>query len=69
MNRSLGIVLLVVGVLMMVFTGFKYVTNEKVIDLGPIEINADKKHSVEWPPMVGLVLIVGGIVVLVRGKK
>jgi uncharacterized membrane protein YdcZ (DUF606 family) len=69
MNRTLGIVLLAVGIVMMIFTGFKYVTKEKVVDLGPLEISADKKHSVEWTPIVGLVLIVGGIVVLVQAKK
>jgi uncharacterized membrane protein YdcZ (DUF606 family) len=69
MNRTLGIVLLAAGIVMMIFTGFKYVTKEKVVDLGPIEISADKKHSVEWTPIVGLVLIVGGIVVLVQAKK
>jgi uncharacterized membrane protein YdcZ (DUF606 family) len=69
MNRTLGIVLLAAGIVMMLFTGFKYVTKEKVVDIGPIEISSDKKHSVEWPPIVGLVLIVGGIVVLVKAKK
>ena len=69
MKKTLGIVLVAIGIVMMVYTGFNYVTTEKVVDLGPIEINAEKSHNVQWPPIVGLILIVGGIVVIVLDKK
>jgi uncharacterized membrane protein YdcZ (DUF606 family) len=69
MKKTLGISLVVIGIIMMVYTGFNYVTKEKVVDIGPIEINAEKNHNVQWPPIVGLVLIVGGIVVIVLDKK
>ncbi|WP_159518977.1 hypothetical protein [Sunxiuqinia indica] len=67
--KNLGIVLIVLGILMMVYTGFNYVTKENVVDLGPIQINAEKSHPVQWSPVVGLVLIVGGIVVVAVDKK
>ncbi len=69
MKKTLGIVLVAIGIIMMVYTGFNYVTKEKVVDLGPIEINAEKSHNVQWPPIVGLVLIAGGIVVIIFDKK
>lgn len=69
MKKTLGIVLIVAGILMMVYTGFNYVTKEKVVDLGPIEINAEKKHTVQWPPIIGVVLIAGGIVVFALDRK
>ena len=69
MKKTVGIVLIALGVLMMVYTGFNYVTKEKVVDIGPIEINAEKTHTVAWPPVVGILLIVGGIVVFVLDKK
>jgi uncharacterized membrane protein YidH (DUF202 family) len=69
MKKTLGIVLVAIGIIMMIYTGFNYVTTEKVVDLGPIEINAEKSHNVQWPPIVGLVLIVGGIVIIVLDKK
>ncbi|MDP3433223.1 MAG: hypothetical protein Q8R96_22930 [Bacteroidota bacterium] len=67
--KTIGIVLIGLGILMMVYTGFNYVTKEKVVDLGPIQINAEKNHPVQWSPIVGLVLIVGGIVVVAVDKK
>ena len=69
MKKTIGIVLIAIGILMMVYTGFNYVTKEKVVDIGPIQINAEKNHTVQWPPLVGIVLIVGGIAVIVLDKK
>lgn len=67
--KIVGFVLIGLGIIMMIYTGFNYVTSEKVVDLGPIKINAEKNHPVKWSPIVGIVLIVGGIVVLVIDKK
>lgn len=68
-GRTLGIALIAIGIIMILYTGFNYVTTEKVVDLGPIKINAEKNHPVEWSPIVGVVLLVGGIVVIVTNKK
>ncbi|GET34486.1 hypothetical protein PbJCM13498_33490 [Prolixibacter bellariivorans] len=69
MKKTLGIVLIIVGIVMIAYTGFNYITTEKVVDLGPIEITKEKKHAVQWPPVVGVVLIAGGIVAIVVDKK
>ena len=68
-TKTLGIVLIVVGIIMMIYTGFNYVTTEKVVDLGAIKINKEKDHPVQWSPIIGGVLLVGGIVIIVSGKK
>ena len=44
-TKTVGLVILVIGLLMTLYTGFNYVTREKVVDLGSIEITADKEHS------------------------
>jgi hypothetical protein len=67
--RTLGIILIVVGALMMAITGFNYVTEEKVVDLGPLEINKEKEHPVQWSPIIGGILFVGGIIALAVNKK
>lgn len=69
MKKTLGIVIIIIGIVMMAYTGFNYITTEKVVDLGPIEINAEKSHSVQWPSFVGIILIVGGIFVILPDKK
>ncbi|MES2276768.1 MAG: hypothetical protein V4592_12150 [Bacteroidota bacterium] len=69
MNKPIGIILLAIGVLMLIYTGFTYTKKEKVIDAGPIQVSADKQHTVNWPPYAGGILVVGGIVLLLTGKK
>ncbi|HEX4373944.1 MAG TPA: hypothetical protein VHZ50_11635 [Puia sp.] len=69
MNKTLGIILIVAGIAMLIWTGFTYTKKEKVVDAGPIQISADKEHSVNWPPYAGGILVIGGIVLMVTGKK
>ena len=69
MKRTLAFILIVLGVVMLVWTGFSYTKKEKVVDAGPLQISADKKKSVNWPPYAGAVLLLGGIVLLAGAKK
>lgn len=69
MNRLIGIVLIVLGAIMIIWTGFTYTKKEKVIDAGPIQISADRQKNVNWPPYLGGILLVGGIVIVVTSKK
>ncbi|HEY6142704.1 MAG TPA: hypothetical protein VIV55_04645 [Flavobacterium sp.] len=69
-TKAFGIIVIVVGILMMVYTGFNYVTTERLVEIGPIKIDKEKNHPVQWTPIIGLLVVVGGIVVLeVSGKK
>jgi hypothetical protein len=67
--RNLAIVLIVVGALMTVFTGFNLVTQKKVADIGPIKINKTEKTPVYWSPVTGGILLVAGIIVLATSKR
>lgn len=67
--RGLAIVLIVVGAVMLIWTGFSYTKKEKVVDVGPVEINADKEEQVNWPPYVGGIILAGGVILLLVGKK
>ena len=69
LNKILGIVLIVVGLIGLAWGGFTYTTKEKVVDIGPIHATRDKTHDVPLPPIVGAIALVGGIVLVVTGKK
>lgn len=69
MKRTIGIVLLVVGIAMLIWTGFTYTKREKVVDAGPIQISADKEKSVNWPPYAGGILVIGGVVLIIMEKR
>lgn len=69
MQKKFGIALIVIGIIMIAYTGFNIVTTEKVVDLGPIEINKEKNHPVQWSPIVGVILLVAGGVMIFSDKK
>ncbi len=69
MNKTVGILLIVIGAVMLIWTGFTYTKKEKIIDAGPIQVSADRQKSVNWPPYLGGVLIIGGIAVVVLSKN
>jgi uncharacterized membrane protein len=68
MIKITGIVLIIIGIAMMVYTGFNYVTTKKIVDLGPIKINKEVNHPVQWPPIVGTILLLGGIIIVAGNK-
>jgi hypothetical protein len=67
--KNIGIVLISIGIIMMIITGFTYVTKENVVDIGPVEINREQDHPVQWSPILGGILLIAGVVLVVSGKK
>ena len=69
MGKTVGMILMVLGIVLLIWTGFTYTKKEKVIDAGPIQVSADKEKSVNWPPYVGGIVLIAGVVVFVSSKK
>ncbi len=69
MNKTLGIILVVLGLFGIAWGGFTYTTREKVVDIGPIHATREKTHNVPLPPIAGAVAITGGVVLLIAGRK
>lgn len=70
MNRTLGIILIALGLFGLAWGGFTYTTRQKVVDIGPITATRHIKHHVPLPPIAGAVALVAGVVLLVAsGKK
>ncbi len=68
--KTIGIILIAIGLIGTIYTGFNYVTKEKVVDIGSIEISANKKHGLRWSPIMGIVFIaVGAGFYLISSKK
>jgi hypothetical protein len=68
-TRNLGIGMMVIGLIMMIYTGFTFITTKNVVDIGPVQINQHEKHPIHWSPIAGTVLLVGGIALFASGKK
>ncbi len=69
MNKILGVILIVLGLVGLAWGGFTYTTREKVVDIGPIHATREKEHSVPLPPIAGAVALIGGVLLLIAGRK
>ncbi len=67
-SSTIGILLIVLGAIALAYQGFSYTTREKVIDLGPLQVSADEKHTIPLPPIVGALAIAAGAFILFRAK-
>ena len=67
--KTLGIILIVMGSIMTMVTGFTIVTQEKVVNIGPIEINEAEKTPIYWSPITGGIIIIVGVFVLFVNRK
>jgi hypothetical protein len=68
-NRTVGIILIVLGLVGLAWGGFSYTTRQRVVDVGPIHATRDKTNTVPIPPIAGALALVGGIALVVAGKK
>jgi hypothetical protein len=69
MSKTLGVILIVLGIIGLAWGGFSYTTQKKVIDLGPIQATHEKTHQVPVPPIAGAVALVVGIAFLAGDKR
>ena len=65
----IGILLVVLGVAALMFQGFTYYTTERVAQAGPFAIDVQKPHTIILHPIVGIVAVVGGIAMMMAGRR
>lgn len=69
-SRLLGIALIVIGIIAFAYQGISYTSRDKVVDLGPLHVTAERSHTVPLPPIVGAVALAGGLaLLLMNGQK
>jgi len=67
--KATGIVIILIGAILTIYTTFTFFTREKVMEIGKVEITKDKAHNFIWSPIIGLVVIGLGSVVLWQASK
>ena len=67
--KPLAIILIVLGLVGLGVGAFSYKTTEKVVDLGPIEVNKEDSHTMRIPTVASVVVLVAGALLLFSGKR
>jgi hypothetical protein len=65
----LGLLLIVAGLAALAYQGFTYTSRETVLDVGPIHATADRDKTVTLPPVLGIGVVAGGVVLLIAGVR
>jgi hypothetical protein len=64
-----GLVLVVLGAIALVYGGLSFTSKDTIVDAGPVQITKDKKHGIAVPPLVGGLAVLGGIALIVMGRR
>jgi drug/metabolite transporter (DMT)-like permease len=67
--KSLGIILIVVGLAMVIIRGFSVQTEKKVLDIGPVEVNKTEHKWIGWPTYAGAIVAVVGVFLVIGDRK
>jgi uncharacterized membrane protein HdeD (DUF308 family) len=65
----LGIALLVLGLCALAYQGFSYTVAKRAVDLGPIKVTKEERHTIPLPPIVGALALVAGVAVLAIARR
>jgi hypothetical protein len=64
-----GILLIIVGAIALIYGGITYTSHKKLFKVGPVQASAKTHKTIPLPPVLGGVLLVGGIVLVAVGAK
>ena len=67
--RILGIILIVLGTLGLLYGGFSYTRRRDTVRLGPMSATIEQRESVPIPPILGGIALMGGIALLLLGRR
>ena len=65
----IGSLLVVIGLVSLLWGGFRWTQQKTIVDIGPIEAKTQEHKTLPIPPVVGAVVLVAGIVVLVAPMR
>jgi hypothetical protein len=67
--KNIGLSLMIIGLLITLYTAFILVFDEKLIDLGSVQVTKERSNQMLWSPLAGVLIMLLGSGFLVFGTR
>lgn len=67
--RIFGIILIVLGLISLIYQGITYTSEEALLEMGPVAISARENKTIPLPPLLGGLMLAGGVGLLIVGAR
>jgi hypothetical protein len=67
--KLIGILLIAFGIFALVMGGISYTDRDKVLDIGPVEVEATERETIPLSPIVGIASLAGGVALVIADAR
>ena len=67
--KLIGMLLIAFGIFALVMGGISYTDRDKVLDIGPVEVQSEERETIPLSPIVGIAALAGGVALVIAGAK
>ena len=64
-----GLILIVLGAVGLIYGGITYTRSRETVDLGPLQVTAEKKETIPLPPIVGGIFLLAGVAIVIGTRR
>ena len=68
-NTLLGIVLIIIGAVVLIFPNIPYKKEQSSVTMGPMNVKVEEQRKVTVAPIIGGLIVAGGIALVVLGAR
>ena len=66
---SVGVVLVVLGIVGLIVQNVTFTETKKVVDIGPLQVRSEEQHNLPIPTIAGIAAIVAGLGLVMASRR